>query len=82
MSIDVVRRALLWCFIINYGILMIWFLMFVFGHGWMYRFLGNWFHMSTDLFDAFNLVGIGVYKIGIIMFNLVPYVALRIVGRE
>ena len=28
MSIAMVRRALLWCAVINYGILLVWFLFF------------------------------------------------------
>lgn len=31
-------------------------------------------------FDAINYAGVAVYKIGIILLNLVPYVALRIVA--
>jgi hypothetical protein len=37
MSVEVVRGALLWCAIINYGLLLVWFLLFVLPHGWLYR---------------------------------------------
>jgi len=29
MSIETVRNALLWCAVINYGILLVWFLFFM-----------------------------------------------------
>ncbi len=79
MSIETTRKAFLWCTIINFGVLLIWFLFFALAHQWMYVFLGRWFHMSVELFNAMNFAGIGLYKLGIILFNLVPYIALRIV---
>lgn len=79
MSIETTRKALLWCTIINFGVLLVWFLFFALAHQWMYLLMGKWFPMSVTLFDAMNFAGIGLYKLGIILFNLVPYIALRIV---
>ena len=78
MTIEVMRRALLWCTIINYGILLVWFLSFMLGHDWMYGLHGRWFHLSVEQFDMLHYAGMSVYKIGIILLNLVPYFALRI----
>ena len=78
MNVETVRRALLWCAIINYGILLVWFLFFVLGHDWMYRLHGSWFHLSVEQFDMLHYAGMSVYKIGIILLNLVPYIALHI----
>lgn len=79
MTIEQARSALLWCTIINFGILMLWFLMFAFAHEWMRLLWSTWFPMSVATFDIVNLAGIGLYKLSIIFFNLVPYIALRIV---
>jgi len=79
MTIDKAIRALGWCTVINIAVYMMWFLMFALAHDWMYGFMGHWIHVSVDVFDAMNLAGIGLYKIGVIMFNLTPYIALRIV---
>jgi hypothetical protein len=35
--------------------------------------------LSREQFDGFNAIGMTIYKLGIILFNLAPYVALRIV---
>jgi len=78
MNIDLVRRALLWCAVINYGILLIWFLFFILAHDWMYLLHVRWFHLSVDQFDMLHYAGMAIYKIGIILFNVVPYIALRI----
>jgi len=35
MSIAIVRKVLLWCTVINYGVLLVWFLFFMVAHDWM-----------------------------------------------
>ena len=80
MTIDLVRDALLWCFIINIGILLWWFLFFSLAHDWVYRFHGKWFKLSVERFDAIHYASMAFYKICIFVFNIVPYFALCIVG--
>jgi hypothetical protein len=80
MRIERVRKTLLWCTVINYGILLVWFLFFMLAHDGMYGLHGLWFHLSVEQFDALHYGGMALYKIGILLFNLVPYIALRIVG--
>jgi Family of unknown function (DUF6868) len=48
MSIDALRKTLLWCAVINYGILLVWFLFFIFGHDWIYLLHSRWFHPSQS----------------------------------
>jgi hypothetical protein len=79
MTADSALGFLLWCLIINYGILLLWFLVFWFGHDWMFRLHSRWFHMSQERFDSIHYAAMAVYKVGILLFNLVPYVALRLV---
>src|ERR1700679_318826 len=80
MNIGFVCGFLLWCLVINYGVLLAWFAAFRLGHGWMFRLHGRMFRLSEDRFDSIHYLGMTIYKIGIVLFNLVPYVALRIVG--
>jgi len=80
MSIEIARSALLWCTVINYGLLVVWFAFFALPHEWLYRLWGRWFHLSAEQFDAVSYAGIVLYKMGILLFNLVPYIALRIVA--
>jgi hypothetical protein len=80
MSIEVVRSALGWCTIINYGLLALWGLLMLLPHGWLHRLWGRWYRISPEQFDTVTFAGIVLYKMLIFMFNLVPYVALRIVG--
>ncbi len=80
MTIDLVRDALLWCFIINMGILLWWFLFFSLAHDWVYHFHGKWYKLSVEKFDAIQYAGMAFFKICIFLFNIVPYFALCIVG--
>jgi hypothetical protein len=66
MTIEAVRRVLLWCTVINYGILLIWFFVFMLTHDWTYQFHGRWFRLSVDQFDMLHYAGMSVYKMGII----------------
>jgi hypothetical protein len=79
MSIEVVGGVLLWCAIMNFALLAVWSLLFVMPHEWVYRLWSRWFRLSIEQFDAVNFAGIVLYKVGILLFNLIPYVALRIV---
>jgi ABC-type branched-subunit amino acid transport system permease subunit len=76
MTTEATRHFLLWCTILDYGVLLVWFLVFVFAHDWMHRIHGRWFHISRDQFDAIHYTGMSVFKIGIILFNLVPCIVL------
>ena len=76
MTINEIRNLLLWCTAINYAVLFIWFGVFVFAHGWMHRMHGRWFKLSVETFDTIHYAGLAVYKIGILLFNLVPLIAL------
>ena len=80
MSIDVLRNFFLWCAAINYSVLMVWIVLLMSPHDWLYRLWGKWFHLTDQQFDVINFGGIALYKLGILLFNLVPYIALRIVG--
>lgn len=80
MNIEVMRNFLMWCTIINYGILVVWFLFFVLARNWMQRLHGRWFRLSDEQFDAIHYGGMAGYKIGIILFNLVPFIVLCFVS--
>ena len=76
MSIETVRSALLRCALINYAILSVWFLVFILAHDWIYLLHSRWFHLSVEQFDMLHYAGMSIFKIGTILFNLVPYLAL------
>jgi hypothetical protein len=80
MTISFARTFLLWCTVMDYGLILVWFLAFVFAHDWMHRLHGRWFRLSREQFDALHYAGMSIFKIGIFLFNLVPLIALSILG--
>jgi len=80
MTIEVIREVLAWCSVINLGLLLWWMLFFMLGHDWLFRFHGRWFKLSEQRFDAIHYAGMAFFKISIFLLNIVPYLALRIVG--
>ena len=80
MSVETVRQVLVWCAAINCLVLLIWFLLFALPHAWLYRIWSRWFALTREQFDAINFGGIVLYEIGVLLFNLAPYLALRIAG--
>jgi len=82
MSRSELVRFLFWGAAINYLILLLWVGMFLFAHEWMYRLHASWFTISRESFDLLNYGGIGLYKLGNILFFLVPGVALLLSRRD
>lgn len=80
MTLDALRTALLYCALLNYGVLLVWFLVFSLAHDWIYRLHGRWFRLSREQFDATHYTGMAIYKMGVLLLNLVPYAALSISG--
>lgn len=76
MSTNEIKEFLLWNVGINYGVMLVWFGVFVYAHDWMYRMHTRWFKLSLETFDALHYGGLSIYKIGVILLNLVPWVAL------
>jgi hypothetical protein len=79
MTVEQIRDVLGWCAVINIGLLLWWFLMFVLAHDFVYRLHGKWFKLTVERFDAIHYAGMAFFKIGIFLLNIVPYLAIRIV---
>jgi hypothetical protein len=80
MHIEMARRFFLWCTVINFGWLLVWGLLFMFARGWLLRLWGKWVRVSAEQFDLLNVAGITLYKMGVVLFNLVPCIVLYIIG--
>lgn len=80
MQIETLRSFLFWCAVINCGVLLTWFAIFVFAHERLYHHHTRWFRINREQFDMLLYILTGVYKIGFILFNVVPYIVLLIVS--
>jgi hypothetical protein len=80
MNLETIRDLLAWCSVINIGILLLWFLFFTLAHDWIYRIHNKVYKLPVEQFNAIHYGGMLLYKICFLIFNMVPYFALRIIG--
>lgn len=80
MTVEFLQTFLGWSLLINIALLCWWLLMFTQAHDWVYKMHSRWFYIKRENFDFIHYTGIAFYKLAIFMFNLVPYIVLRIVS--
>ena len=69
------------CAVINYAVLLLWYLVFIFAREPRIHVWSRQFHLSAEQFDFLIFAGMTFLKILILVFNLVPFIALLVVGR-
>lgn len=80
MEIEVLRGVLGWCTILGWALLLIWWAMVALAGDWMFQTHDKWFELSRPAFYVTHYAGMGLYKLLIIVFFLLPYLALRLVA--
>lgn len=80
MNIETLRHFFAWCAVINYTVLILWFILYFVAYGWLAGICQKMFGLSTERYDAASFSGMMYYKLGIFLFNLAPYIALRIMS--
>lgn len=73
MDIQWMKDVLFWCMIFNMFVLFLWFFVFVFARDWFYRIHGRYFDIPQEAFGMLHYCGMGLYKMGILFFNIVPF---------
>ncbi len=79
MNIEQIRDFFMWCSIINMSLLVFSSLMCICVGGWVYRMHSKFFHLSREVFNVAIFSFIGAWKILVILFNVVPWIALLII---
>ncbi len=82
MSIQKLIDFLMWCTIINGALLILSTAAFISAPDLMYQIQGKLFPMPQETFTVVLYVFLGLFKIVWLIFNAVPYVAMRIVGKS
>jgi hypothetical protein len=75
-TIEVIKHFLLWNTVINYVILLIWAGAILVARNWIFAMHGRMFGVAPEKIAAMHFKCIAIYKIGILLFNLVPLAAL------
>ena len=81
-DLEVVARILIRCFIGGILLLMIWFIGFTFFGDCIYELHSKWFLMPRQTFNAIHYAGLAFTKILLILFFLLPYIAIRLVLKK
>ena len=80
MDIYSIRAFLMWCTILNVGLLVLSSLMCICAGDWMYRIHSKLFSISRETFNVAIYSFLALYKLLIFVFNLIPCVALSLVS--
>ncbi|MEN8208690.1 MAG: DUF6868 family protein [Candidatus Fermentibacteria bacterium] len=80
MDLITLRTFFMWCTILNGGLLIFSSLGLTFAGNLIYRIHSRWFKMPREAFNIVIYSFLGLYKIVLFVFCLVPYIALLIIG--
>jgi hypothetical protein len=80
MDIQTLTSFFMWMTIINAGLFVYWATICAIAPDWLYRMQSKWFPIPREVFDVAIYGFLGLVKVVFIFFNLVPYLALLIVG--
>ncbi len=80
MDIPTLTTFFMWCTILNMGLLILSSVMCVFFSDFIYRMNHRFFSISREAFNVALVCFIGLFKIFVMVFCLVPYIALLIIG--
>ena len=80
MDIQTLTAFFMWCTIMNAALLALWATMCILAPDLLYRTQSKWFSISRETFNVVIYSFLGLFKIVFLVFNVVPYVALLIVG--
>lgn len=79
MDLILLQSFLFWCSVINMSILLIWFVMFIVAHEFLYNLHSKWFKVSYETFNSIHYGAMAFWKLSVFLFNLVPYIVLEII---
>ena len=80
MEVQTITAFFMWCTIINGAMLVFSSIMLLLAQDFVYSMHSKWFHIPRETFNVAIYSFLGFFKIVFIVFNVVPYVALLIVG--
>ncbi len=80
MDMEMLTRFFTWCTILDGALLVLWTIMFMLAPGFIYRMQSRLFPIPRETYNTVIYSFLGLFKIVFIVFNVVPLVALLIIG--
>lgn len=78
--LDVIAGILFRCFLGGMALLIVWFAGFAAAGDWIYQMHTRWFQIPRQTFDAIHYAGMALTKITIILFFLLPWIAIKLLS--
>ena len=80
MSLEMLREFFGWCTVFSFGLLFISSIMLFLCRAWAAKIHARMFDLDEAWLRQAYFQYLASFKIAVIVFNLVPYVALRMMG--
>jgi len=80
MDIETLTSFFMWCTIINLCVYLVWIAFLILLPGFVYNIQSKFFPISRETFNTVVYSFLGAFKLLFLLFNVTPYVALRIIG--
>ena len=80
MTIDTLTTFLGWCSVINIGLLLISTIMMIVVRDFAIKLHSSLFGVNPEELPIIYLQYLGNYKVAIIILNIVPYIALKVMA--
>ena len=81
-NLDIIAGILIRCFLGGALLLFVWFAAYAAAGDWIYQIHSRWFQIPRQTFDAIHYAGMAVAKIAIVLFFLLPWIAVKLVSRR
>ena len=79
MTVELLTKFFMWCTILNVGLLAFSSLFLAFAGDFVYKMHTKWFPMPRETFNVAIYSFIGIYKIIVLTFNVIPWLVLLII---
>lgn len=80
MDIQTLTSFFMWCSIINIGMLFFLALIYMLAPNLVFQLQSKFIPISRETFDIVFYSFIGFFKVVVLVFNVVPWIALLIIG--
>jgi hypothetical protein len=80
MNMQILTTFFMWCSIINGSILLLWAVFFAFAPDLVYAIQNKFIPIPRESYNLVMYSFLGLFKILFLLFNLIPYLALVIIG--
>ena len=80
-----IEKSLFWSMLMGFAVMVLWMVMIIFLGDWIYAFHSRLWQMDQyfpkELFYSANLIGVGMWKMAVMLFFAIPWLALKIIEK-